>query len=178
MAFIKAPYNFVPLNKIVITPEWAEYISQDIPFEDAQSGCLKITLTTHSPIFIKNGLPEDVEKNYFKWKEGKKEEQIKPFEFNQDATGRYFIPGSSLKGMIRNVLEVMSFGKLGNKVNDHRYSIRDLSPTAKDIYLANFRPADIFGGWLRKKGTTYILEDCGSPGRLSHRNLDEHYGTD
>ena len=31
---IKAPYNFVPLEKTAFYPEWANHISQDIPFED------------------------------------------------------------------------------------------------------------------------------------------------
>ena len=31
---LKAPFNFVPLNVKPYLPEWADQISQDMPFED------------------------------------------------------------------------------------------------------------------------------------------------
>ncbi|MEO1257799.1 MAG: TIGR03986 family CRISPR-associated RAMP protein [Bacteroidota bacterium] len=159
---IKAPYNFVPLNKTVVSPWWADYISHDIPFRDGKSGTLDVTITAHSPIFVRNGAAKNAQ------------EKTRDFSKFQ---GKHFIPGSSIKGMLSNVLEIMSFGKL-NKVNDHRYSIRDLSPAAKDIYLNNFKARDIYAGWLRKEGETYLLEDCGAPGRISHREIDEKFNTD
>ena len=35
---ITAPYNFVPLNKHIYLPDWADQISHDIPFEDGKDG--------------------------------------------------------------------------------------------------------------------------------------------
>jgi len=163
MTYIKAPYNFVPLNRQVVTPHWADRISHDIPFANQESGSFTIRIKAHSPLFVQDGL-------------GKETDQ-KAGQFS-NFLGKYFLPGSSIKGMVRNVLEVMSFAKLGNKVNNHRYAIRDLSPAAKTIYMDNFKAKDIYAGWLSKKGEQYFLEDCGAPGRISHRKLDEHYGTD
>ncbi len=162
MTFIKAPYNFVPLNREVVSPHWANRISHDIPFKHQLSGSFKILIKAHSPLFVQDGLGKDTDKAAGKFSQ---------FQ------NQYFLPGSTIKGMVRNVLEVMSFAKLGNKVNNHRYAIRDLSPAAKAIYLDNFKAKDIFAGWLYKKDEQYCLEDCGAPGRLSHRKLDEHYGT-
>jgi len=163
--FIKAPYNFVPLNKRVVLPYWGKYVSHDLPFENSQSGELQIVLTAHSPMFVQNGRAQN-----------DKEQTVGKFS---EFEGKHFIPGSSLKGMIRSVLEIMSFAQLSNKVNDHRYAVRDLSPAAKTIYLNNFKASEVSAGWLRKtKNGDYIIEDCGQPGRISHRHLDEILGTD
>ncbi len=166
--YIKSPYNFVPVNNTVVFPYWADLISHDIPFEDAHSGTLTIKLKAHSSIFVRNGAPKKP-----------KEDQEKQHEsdFSQ-ANGQYFIPGSSLKGMVRNVLEVMTFSKMGNKVDDHRYAIRDLSPAAKEIYRDHFNTGNTFAGWLFKDGNgDYKIIDCDIPGRISHESIDSYFGT-
>jgi CRISPR-associated protein (TIGR03986 family) len=169
MSIIKAPYNFVPLSKIVVQPYWTKFINHDLPFEDAESGILEVTLTAESPIFVKNGSKKKENDFYV----NEKKEQIKPYDFNQ-FKNKYFIPGSSLKGMIRSVLEVMSFGRMDNRVNDDRYALRDLSSAMKDEYLKTFKPDIIKCGWLRKNDdNTYTLEDCNFPGRISHQQLNE-----
>lgn len=161
---IKAPYNFVPVNEKVVSPCWAESISHDIPFADARSGVIKVKATAHSPVFVRNGALKSRQNNVH--------------DFSQ-FEGKYFIPGTSLKGMVRNVLEVLTFSKMGNKVNDHRYAIRDLSGAVKDQYLSKFRPEMIYAGWLvQNVDESYSIEDCDIPGRISHRKIDEHFGTD
>lgn len=142
---ITAPFNFVPLSDRVFFPPWAEKISHDIPFEDGQSGMIDITITAKSPIFIRDGEDEKEFCNY---------------------NGRYFIPGSSVKGMVRNILEIMSFGKM-SQVDDDTYAVRDLSN--RELYMSRMKPQKTFCGWLRQSETNpgkYIIEDCGHPGRI------------
>lgn len=156
MTYIKAPYNFVPLNKKVVSPYWADQISHDIPFEDAQSGSFKIKIKAHSPIMVVDGHAKSEERGA---------QQFTSFQ------NRYFIPGSSVKGMLRSVMEVMSFGNLANKVNDHRYALRDLK---NEAYRSSFRQGSVFGGWLQQTGAdSYTLQDCGVPGRISHKEIDK-----
>jgi len=172
MTFIKAPYNFVPLNNTVVTPYWSSYVSHDVPFVDSYSGTLEVTITAHSPIFVKDGLGQKEAEDYFN-----KGVQIKPFRFNQDARGK-FIPGSSIKGMVRNVLEILSFGGMERKVTDRKYALRDLAGTMKEEYLAHFKPEKIYGGWLKRTvDDEYVIKDCGLPGRISHRKIDEKSGS-
>lgn len=52
---IKAPYNFVPLNKYVYIPEWNNKISQDIPFEHSEDGTICLKLENVTPLYIRNG---------------------------------------------------------------------------------------------------------------------------
>lgn len=104
---IHAPYNFVPLSSWVYQPDWHNEVTQDIPFEDGVCGTLDITVTAYTSLLLGE-----------KDKQGK----VKPYQLPNN---EYAIPGSSLKGMIRNVLEIASFGKM-RIVDDKRYGIRDL----------------------------------------------------
>ena len=115
MPTIRAPFNFVPLSSNVYFPEWANQISQDIPFSDGMSGIIELKITAESPIFVRNGhTKKDAED---------KDETYKSFSKTDD--GRYFIPATSIKGAIRNVLEIMSFSKMSH-IDNKRFSIRDL----------------------------------------------------
>ena len=60
---ITAPYNFVPLSNEVVMPFWAEHVSHDIPFQDAQSGTLRVKITAKSPIYVRNGMPRNAGEN-------------------------------------------------------------------------------------------------------------------
>lgn len=172
MATIKAPYNFVPFNKQVVSPHWIDQISHDIPFDDGLSGKIEVTLKAETPIFVRDGVGQmQAKENY------KDDVQQNSHSFSQYG-GLYFIPGTSIKGMIRNVLEVLSFGRMEGKVNDHKYALRDLSGAMKDQYLKDFKPDKIYCGWLKKKDdNSYLITDCGLPGRITQREIDRAFAT-
>ncbi len=156
---IKAPYNFVPLEKTAFYPEWANHISQDIPFEDGVSGCIEYKMTAETPIFVRNGQTKDAKDN----------------TFSQAADRRYFIPGTSIKGEIRSVLEILSFGKM-TQVQDARFGIRDLSGNDKRRYAQSI--ANEHCGWLYKdEQGNYYLRDCGIPGRIATSQLNNQLRT-
>ncbi len=96
---ISAPYNFVPLNEFVFVPDWANDVSQDIPFADGEDGYIEVTWKNVSPLCIRDASGADGE-NYSM--------HVKM----SDGSRLYFIPGSSLRGMLRNTLSIMSFGRL------------------------------------------------------------------
>ena len=109
---ITAPYNFVPLNKEIFYPSWSnngKEISHDIPFEDGESGEIDITITAKTPIFIRNHYQEGDE--FYKNNDMKISKEFCHIK-TLDGAKQFYIPGSSLKGTIRNVLEIMSFGKI------------------------------------------------------------------
>lgn len=172
MTTIKAPYNFVPFNKEVVSPHWIHQISHDIPFPDGLSGTINVRLKAETPIFVRDGIGQKQAKENYK-----DDVQQNPHLFSQ-YNGKYFIPGTSIKGMVRNVLEILSFGRMEGKVNDHKYALRDLSGAMKDQYLKDFKPDKIYCGWLRKKDdNSYLITDCGLPGRISHREIDRLFKT-
>lgn len=157
---IKAPYNFVPLENRAFYPSWANHISQDIPFEDGVSGSIEYKITSETPIFVRNGYTD------------RKDPDTK---FSQTPNGQYFIPGTSIKGEIRNVLEILSFGKM-TQVQDARFGIRDLSNNPEGRFYRQIIQ-NVHCGWLYKQlaedgSEEYLINDCGEPGRISPEQID------
>lgn len=161
----KAPYNFVPAPEWneVFKPEWAEQVSHDLPFSDGESAEIEIEIEAETPIFIRSG------------KEPKGEIQHFP-SFMQDGEKKYYIPGSSIKGMVRNVLEIMSRSMLNPEfVADDRFSFRNLyDPLYKEIFNTyNLKKA----GWLYVDSLTgdWLIEECEFC-KIHHRYLKFNNG--
>lgn len=113
---ISSPYNFVPLNKKVIYPHWAKLISHDVPFKNSLSGTIELQITAQTHIFVKNGMSAKEAESY-------KKDNIPYLPYKLE--DKYFIPGASIKGMIANVLEIISFGEIKNRVDDNTFSYRE-----------------------------------------------------
>ena len=164
---IRAPFNFVPLSNEVFFPDWADQISQDIPFEDGLSGSIDVELTAETPIFVRNGHSKSdaVDKN------GNYQ------SFSRTPDGKYFIPGTSVKGCIRNVLEILSFGKMRVDSNA-KFAQREWNdPSLYSIKNPN-KQAKIRCGWLCRKDNRYIIKLCkGFPQRIALSHIDNHFKT-
>jgi CRISPR-associated protein (TIGR03986 family) len=171
MTIVKSPYNFVPAptEAQVFTPDWADKVSHDVPFEDGESGEIEIEITAETPIFIRNGhtKPEDNEK------------PTAEFSHYIDSNGQkqYFIPATSLKGMFRNVLEIMSFSRLNKDlINDHRYAFRDLSSSTNQ-YMTRYKEFKIKGGWLKEDNDgSWKIEKCEDIAHIDQNELLENFG--
>ncbi len=164
MQAINSPYNFVPLSEQVVVPDWAHLVSHDVPFKDGLSGEIAFTLTAHTPILVGG--------------QQTKASQQAPGEvrFFQTPDG-YAIPGSSLKGMVRNVLEIITFSRMG-MVDDARYSVRDLTNPARGFYGRfmtekvgenMYRPLSQ-AGWLSFQGDRWFVTPC-AYSRIDHDEL-------
>ncbi|MEO1628625.1 MAG: RAMP superfamily CRISPR-associated protein, partial [Bacteroidota bacterium] len=96
---VTSPYYFVPAPKEaeVYKPDWSHQVSHDIPFSDGESGEIHLDIRAMSPLFIRNGHGED--------EKGKKDNRFCHIGEGDDK--RYFLPASSLKGMIRNLVEIL-----------------------------------------------------------------------
>jgi CRISPR-associated protein (TIGR03986 family) len=141
---ITAPFNFVPLNDKVFFPPWADDVSHDIPFEDGESGVIDIEITAKSPIFIRDSKDETKFCNH---------------------NGEYYIPATSVKGMVRNVLEIMSFGKIkfDDKTHKKTMSVRDMTNRKELVGVANGC------GFLKKdKDNNWIIVDYGKPRTIGY----------
>lgn len=159
MTDVQAPYRFVPLSKWVYMPDWAHLISHDVPLKDGYSGALNYRLTNHSDLCV-----------------GGSVDQAGILRFARDGSNNLTIPGSSLKGMIRNVLEIASFGKF-NAVDDQRFSYRDFS-SSKNHYLSNVIGANnVIAGWLKFNPTTsqWQLRKC-QFAKVSHKEIKQQLG--
>ena len=105
----RAPYNFVPLNDIVVqAPELPDF---DKYYLDRYTGFIEIELATVTPLYIR------------------RESESSEF-FSID--GKPKIPGSSLRGMVRTLVEIVSYGKF-KSFEDKRLYFRGLADKSKSF---------------------------------------------
>jgi CRISPR-associated protein (TIGR03986 family) len=114
---VTAPFQFARIPRAVWFPEWGHLVSHDVPFADGYSGTIDIEIEAMTPLLIGGERREA---------KATKEGEVWPMQLPD---GTYAIPGSSLQGMIRNILEIACFGKLGPWVDQRRFGIRDISGT-------------------------------------------------
>mgnify|MGYP000957079367 CR=1 FL=1 len=169
---IDAPYNFVPLADWVHIPEWAKYVSHDLPFRDGLSGHLDLTITAHTPVLV--GREQQPAAAHAPG-------QVHPYQLPD---GRYALPGTALKGMIRSVIEIASFSRMA-LVDDQRLGVRDLTPGARPFY-GNFMTETVGAktyrarskaGWLSFNSIqgVWSIEPC-EYARVEHSDLLTYLG--
>ncbi len=160
---VTAPYSFVPLYKRVFFPENLGAPSQDEPLARALSGTIPFTLNCTTPILVAGAAGE----------RGAAEKA-----FMTTPQGRPVIPGSSLRGMVRNVVEIAGFGQM-KLVDDRRMAVRDLQASARMDYgsrisgFANgaFAPRS-FAGYLQLVDGMPKLTPC-EFGRIEHHEFEK-----
>jgi CRISPR-associated protein (TIGR03986 family) len=144
---VHAPFRFAPVHRWVYFPDWADLVTHDVPFRDGVSGELAIEIEARTPILVGGPRRKATDK---------KEGEIWPFRLPD---GRYAIPGSSLQGLTRSILEIAAFGKLGPWIDKRRFGIRDLTEGAKPYYrqrLINHVEA----GFLSEQGGKWFIREC------------------
>lgn len=139
------PYNFVPMNEKVYEVDRSENISHDIPFRNGKSGTITVSFETVTPVIVKEGnSPDSVN-----------------FKNNP------FIPATSIKGMTRNVLEILALSKITTLTQNDRYSMRDLSVNNKD-YRIKQKLSEVKPGFLIQIRGKYHLIECEKYERLGY----------
>ena len=149
-ASVFAPYNFAPLNQWVLEPDWAELVSHDVPFEDGLCGTIELNIKNHTPLLVGDN---------------ENRSHSKPVQPYRTPDGRYGIPGTSLRGMLHNVLQIVAFGKMQH-VEDRALSVRDLQNS--ELYSSHFSKkakgggyqSASYAGWLEWNGEHWQLRPC------------------
>ncbi|MEA5515830.1 TIGR03986 family CRISPR-associated RAMP protein [Nodularia sp. UHCC 0506] len=114
-----APYNFVELpdeNKLVLAQQLPNNNCYD---EKRYTGYIECTLVTETPLYIRGGLTPNDFKNFGDLSCNHQElEQVTSEEqkrwtnfFNNPANNRPIIPGSSIRGMLRTIMEIVTYSK-------------------------------------------------------------------
>jgi len=150
-----APYNFVPLpNKIFSVEQGIEVNGKKIhPWKmhdrfvpGTHSGWIDLKITTLTPLFVRGPITQtDGE-----WDKRDARLRYEPY-VNKD--GVPVIPGSSLRGMIRNIVETLSFSKI-SPVTDEKPFFRTVAADRIGIAYRNRmirsdqKPR---GGYVRKR---------------------------
>lgn len=130
------PYTFVPFANYVYSLDENEEKElsaiHDIPVKGALSGRITVDFEAQTAFCVRKGTDE----------------------YSMNIDGSYYVPGTTIKGMIRSVFDILTFANARNGIVNNRYSMRDLRN--KDYELkANDKPQTA-GFLLRIKGKNYI----------------------
>lgn len=163
MPKITSPYNFIPLAPVVYTPHWANDVTMDVPFEDGEDGVITIMVKNITPLFVRDGHAQTDDD---RWKIDPNDERNFSAHVNVGNEYRYLIPGTTLKGCVRNVLEALSFSKMVNYDNDS-FGYRSFDD---DNYKEKME--DVKVGWLKKVNESYLLYPCvGKVQIITHQDI-------
>lgn len=170
-----APYNFVPLPEKVVA---AVTDPQELPSHDTygdpkyrHTGYFDVTLTTKSPLFVRGMLTraefdldeQGKDRNGQSVRNGvtRIEDRLKnkaDFFHTGDAT-MPIIPGSSLRGMLRSLVEIVSYGKV-SRVSDKKLFFRTMDDSAVGDHYRGRMSDRVETGFLFRKGRQYSIRKC------------------
>ena len=188
---VKSVYNFAPAptENEVFKPNWVDQVSHDIPFSDGVTGEIEFTITAKTPIFIRNGHSKDIAdkaKEILKKEKAQRNEEEKEILDNylsfshikkKNGDKEYFIPSTSVKGMTRNMVEIITNSRM-KQVNDHHHSVRQIikNKVVDEGYeLTGKEKKRICAGWLIEQNNEYYIYDCGEPLKIRYTEIDEHF---
>ncbi len=146
-----APYNFVPLNKIIVTI--------DDTNTEKLNGFIDLDLKTVTPLFIRG-----VGSNFF-------------------GADSPVIPGSSIRGMLRSLVEIISYSEMVFSDKKKRFFYRNIGEKFyRDKFIIQIRnvvKTTVKSGWLSKQGREYHLtpSELDSSGRQYYRIDGKFFGT-
>lgn len=141
---IRVPYNFIPFSETVIdryrSPD--ELPPHNVQRPDLLSGEIRVSITAETPIFLSGG--------------------GSPAQFTRDSQGRYCIPASSVRGLIRQNMQILGFGAVrpGLDIQRIRLFYRDSPFRAKSTdeggEAEQPRPP-VQSGYLHHLGKDYFI---------------------
>lgn len=172
---LKCAYRQAPISRWVYTPPWGPYASQDVPLKGAVSGEMTIKITTLTSTCVGGAREAN-------W--------VQPFRLHAD--GQLAVPKSTLDGLLRSTLEVVTFGRLGEFVEKRFPGMRIIekrpSATVRKHYSNRMAIATNAGekgvsrvtswvkaGWLRKIDERVSLVPC-DLGRADIRAVKRQLG--
>jgi len=167
----RAPYNFVPLpDKVVPAPPLLDH---DAYHRHALSCHLDVELETLSPTYIRGMVTaEEFErlsgKGSSELSVDEKEKLARFFEIN----GKPLIPGSSLRGMLRSIVEIVSYGRIRWVASQPTFTFRAVAAPKDDPLAADYQKvigkfaANVRAGYFEQDGDKWFVRPAKLPNRL------------
>ncbi len=158
-----APYNFVELPEKVVEAE-LPLPEGDRYHPNRYTGKIECTLTTESPLYTRCGWnPDDFAEHSEKaFKDLSDEIKHKRANFFiNPATQKPIIPGSSIRGMLRTLVEIVSFSKIDRISDEQHFFFRavaaDKDDPLKEEYKKYVQPKNIKAGYLEEKQDSWFI---------------------
>ena len=163
-----APYNFVPLPEKVKTVAPHDLPKHDRYEEGRYTGWIDLTITTETPLYVRCGPSVNDIRQHENSKADHAELTRKHTHrqdfFHHGNPDHPVIPGSSIRGMVRSLVEILSYGKIQH-TKSRRLYFRSLgNDSMADLYTGRFQTnaeAGLRGGIFQrtdKGGKIYFCE--------------------
>ena len=171
----RAPYNFVPVGESVlyICDPKSQELNGELPrhdrFEtDRLTGHIDLTLTLKSNAFVRGPFtPQQLDRADSENTGAARTADAmaallknKPEFFFLTTPSQRVIPGTSLRGMFRNLTEIVTYSKL-QWIPDRQYFYRSfgIGKVAKD-YREAMRAPNVRAGYLVQNGGSWEIQEC------------------
>lgn len=141
---LRAPYTFVPMSSTVLPSPVADKLDLSRPLGEAYCGKISIAWTNETPLLVGGPIQtsDDGETSL-----------STPVEID----GRYCLPGSTLRGAIRSLVEIAAYGRL-TFYDDYVGHTRNFDGYRwRESYGCGDQNTKVEGGWLFEEGGTYRL---------------------
>lgn len=170
-----APYNFIPLpEKMVVAQPPPDHDSYQ-PEPVAYTGWIACELETCSPIYIRGMLTQKQFAEFGqagpdKLTDKQQEAMANFFGVEQDVS---LIPGSSLRGMIRQLMEIVGHGRMRYVSPTPTFTFRAVAAAADDPLRDPYREVigafarNVRAGYLQKRGEEWWIEPASLPSSLN-----------
>lgn len=186
---VRAPYNFVPfhtkgssgagektrMEKILIRyQDRAELPRHDVIDAGLKTGEIHVTMRAETPVFVSDGNKTE--------KDG---ELVDDPHFFRGANGKFMLPGSTIRGMVRENMQILGYGLIrpGEDLENHRIYFREFSSARKSAggalkqyYRAALGvrseqregksvsvPGNVKSGYLRREGGCFHIQPTKAP---------------
>ena len=160
MSYVGSPYNFVPFYDKVVKVEKESMDVRGNMSDDLLTGEITYSINAKTPIAIDDG-----NGSFFK---------------NED--GKYSIPGSTMRGLIRNNCQILGLSSYDEDIDDYSLMYRNIANGAeKEHYGYVLGVAqkevngskisileNVYAGYIAKKGKGYVI----------YKNVNDKQGSD
>ncbi|QFS51964.1 TIGR03986 family CRISPR-associated RAMP protein [Nostoc sphaeroides] len=154
-----APYNFVELPEKVVEVSPESLLKENRYCENRYTGRIECTLTTESPLYIRCGLTKE------EFECGAESKDLPDFFYTNPLkkSTKPVIPGSSLRGMIRSLVEIVSFSKIDKVSDAQKFFFRAVAAEKddplKDEYIMHLgkQGKNVKAGYLQKQGDKWFI---------------------
>ncbi len=185
----RAPYNFVPLpDRLVRAPDSLDSLpTHDQYHKGRHTGTITCTLKTLSPLYTRTAVSPDF---YRQWANNMEKLRSGP-----DAKGAYadyakffhiknseepVIPGSSLRGMVRSLMEIITHGYMPWVGNQPTFTFRAVAAPKSDPLQAPYQEVigrfgrNVRAGYLERTRDGWAVQPT-LPPKLLNESVDDSY---
>jgi CRISPR-associated protein (TIGR03986 family) len=155
----KAPYNFVELPNDIVEVKSESLPQHNVYYPEPKNrytGRIECTLTTESPLYIRCGLTKE------EFASGLESKNLPNFFYTEIASKarKPIIPGSSLRGMLRNLIEITTFSKIESVSNQQHFFFRAVAAKKDDPLGSEYKilVKNVKAGYLVWKGSSWYIQ--------------------